>query len=104
MFGVDPGPQERRSPDMSWSSGTQSARAGAIGLKVMRHLLETFIRYVGSDARSILEGKLRDMGTTPRGLSSEQFADLIRFAASEVHPPHVRKRFVAEVLGDARRR
>lgn len=103
------GPDESRSlphrdAEMSWSSGSKSAPAGAIGLKVMRHLLETFMRYVGNEARPILETQLREMGATPRSLSSEQFADLIRCAARKVHPPHVRKRFVAEVLGDGRRR
>lgn len=83
---------------MSWSQ-THSKATGAVGPKVMRHLLMVTQRYLGQDAQPLLERELRSLGATPQTLTSSQFADLIRGVARLLEREH-RDHYVAEVLGD----
>jgi len=95
-------PPEGYGP-MSWSQSDTSRRAGgAVGLKVMRHLLSVTQRHLGPNGRSVLEQELQNLGATPQTLTSAHFADLIRNVARLVDPAH-RETYLAEVLGDRRR-
>lgn len=87
---------------MSWSQ-TQDRIAGAVGVKVMRHLLMVTQRYMGQDAQSVLERELRSVGATPQTLTSSQFADVIR-SVSRLLQLDQRENYIADVLGDRSRR
>jgi predicted regulator of Ras-like GTPase activity (Roadblock/LC7/MglB family) len=98
-----PSPSQPAVPPMAWSASAGS-ESGGVGIKVMRHVLRTFQKYVGSRAQVVLEQELRLRGKTPATLDADQFADLIRAAARQVPDPEHRKRFISDVLGDKKRR
>lgn len=85
--------------EMSWGERSRRPR-GAVGMKVMRHVLRVYQRYTGNDARRLLERELVDLGATPASLTVPQFADLIRRAAAHVADPVDRRQFLSEALGD----
>lgn len=85
---------------MNWSQNDRGTKvAGAVGPKVMRHLLSVTQRYFGRDAQALLERELRGMGATPQTLTAVQFADVIRGVA-RLLPREPRENYMAEVLGD----
>jgi hypothetical protein len=87
---------------MSW--GERSTRAtGVVGMKVMHHLLAVYTRYVGNDARRLLERELLELRATPATLTVPQFADLIRRAGANIADPVDRRQFLQEALGDRSR-
>ncbi len=92
---------------MNWSRSQSQSQAvatapGAVGMKVMRHVLEVALRYFGPDARHLVEGELRRRNATPQTLTSAHFADLIVALSSRLAEEH-RPKFMQEVLGDVRR-
>lgn len=84
---------------MSWSQNDRGKVVGAVGTKVMQHLLTVTQRYFGRDAQPLLERELRGMGATPQTLTAAQFADVIRGVA-RLLPREQHERYMAEVLGD----
>lgn len=92
-----------QSSRMSWSQTSNARVAGAVGVKVMRHLLTVTQRYFGQEAQGILERELRKLGATPQTLTSANFADVIRSVSRLLGREH-RDAYIAEVLGDGHRR
>jgi predicted regulator of Ras-like GTPase activity (Roadblock/LC7/MglB family) len=89
---------------MSWDDRGSMPPPGAVGMKVMLHVLDTFVNHIGPRGKAILESELRSLGTSPRKLGAAHFADLIRRLSRYVEDKDDRKRFLSEVLGDRRGR
>ena len=70
------------------------------GRKVMLHILRSFARYMGSDARRVLEAEIERMGERVLTFPAARLGDLIDSASRNIPSSAQRRAFVAEALGD----
>ncbi|MBK8014501.1 MAG: roadblock/LC7 domain-containing protein [Deltaproteobacteria bacterium] len=91
------------SVSLSWGSREVWASAqapNAAGRSIMHHLLRTFAKHVGPQAKFILEDELERLNYRPTTIPAPMLGTLIDAAAKRIPSKAARKKFIAEALGD----
>lgn len=90
LYGVEQGTRRGDSGAsalLSWGSRTDWERGqspDAAGREVMHHLLRTFAKYIGPQARFILEDELKRVNHNPMTLPATMLGGLIESAANRI--------------------
>ncbi|MCB9654746.1 MAG: hypothetical protein H6729_11515 [Deltaproteobacteria bacterium] len=91
------------SVSMSWGSRevwANSQSPNAAGRSIMHHILRTFAKHVGPQAKFILEDELERLSYRPTTIPAPMLGTLIEAAAKRIPSKAARKKFIAEALGD----